>query len=165
VNAIDLPYDLGGVQAEWKPQRSEDKSWSGWLPHVDLSVSRELTRGSAEHEALWQALKRPGTLTLRTGLDLWNMFRPEVQEGSKIDYTLPPEEVTVVLQGGTRLDLNTSTNLPFACVDAYAGGTGGGTPARRAGASLVASALGAEDGWGKPAPGPAFSINSGEFQD
>ena len=35
-----------------------------------------------------------------------------------------------------------------------AGGAGRGIPARRAGASPVTSALGAEDGWGNPATGP-----------
>ena len=34
------------------------------------------------------------------------------------------------------------------------GGAGRGVPARRAGATPVTSALGAEDGWGNPAPGP-----------
>jgi hypothetical protein len=35
-----------------------------------------------------------------------------------------------------------------------AGGAGRGIPARRAGASPVTSAFGAEDGWGNPATGP-----------
>ena len=42
-----------------------------------------------------------------------------------------------------------------------AGGAGRGLPARRAGATLVTSGLGAEDGWGDPATGPAsLSLHS-----
>ena len=37
----------------------------------------------------------------------------------------------------------------------FVGGAGRGRPARRAGATPVTSALGAEDGWGCPATGPA----------
>ena len=41
-----------------------------------------------------------------------------------------------------------------------AGGAGRGLPTRRAGATLVTSGLGAEDGWGDPATGPASFIAS-----
>jgi len=41
----------------------------------------------------------------------------------------------------------------FSCQ--RAGGAGWGRPARRAGASAVHVFLGAEDGWGNPAPVPA----------
>src|SRR4051812_12710097 len=41
----------------------------------------------------------------------------------------------------------------------------GAPPARRAGTSHVTSVFGAEDGWGKPTPGPASGINTGELQD
>jgi hypothetical protein len=37
-----------------------------------------------------------------------------------------------------------------------AGGAGRGIPARRAGATPVISALGAEDGWADPATGPGW---------
>ena len=43
----------------------------------------------------------------------------------------------------------------------YAGRTRG----RRAGASPVASAVGAEDGWGSRAAGPAPDVNSTELWD
>src|SRR5205823_2350186 len=45
----DIEITLSGVQAEWRG----DGPWRGWLPHIDLGVSRELTRGSAEHDDLW----------------------------------------------------------------------------------------------------------------
>ena len=72
-------------------------AWTGWLPHLDLSVARAFTAKSAEHDRLWTLLKQPGTLTLRTKLDLWQMLRPAVQPGSTLDYTLPDEDVTVTL--------------------------------------------------------------------
>lgn len=95
---IDLAYDLTGVIAEWKSDAGDD-SWSGWLPHVDPAISRELTRGSAQHDALWQRLNKPGTLTIKTRLRLDNMLRPSVQPGSKISYSLPDETVTVEVRG------------------------------------------------------------------
>jgi putative heme-binding domain-containing protein len=94
--AIDLQYDLLGISAEWKPQGGGD-SWSGWLPHPDLGVSRHFTERSAPHEQLWNLLRQPGTLKLRAQLDLHNMLRPAVQPGSSIDYTWPDERVTLVI--------------------------------------------------------------------
>jgi putative heme-binding domain-containing protein len=89
---VDIGYDLCGVEASWRA-KSGDAAWDGWLPHLDLAVSRAFTAGSAEHDRLWELLKQPGTLTLRTKLDLWHMLRPAVQVGSTLDYTLPNEEV------------------------------------------------------------------------
>jgi glucose/arabinose dehydrogenase len=98
---IDLAYDMCGVAAEWKSSDGT-QTWSGWLPHPDLSVSRTFTAGSAEHDALWKLLEQPGKLTMRTSLDLRNMLRPAVQPGSKLDFTLPPEEVTIAFSSGRR---------------------------------------------------------------
>src|SRR5262249_51409915 len=75
--AIDLDYDLAGVTASWQP--ATGPGWEGWLPHLDLDVSRAFTAGSAEHGRLWERLQQPGRLTLRTQLDLWQMLRPAVQ--------------------------------------------------------------------------------------
>ena len=44
----------------------DGEEWKGWLPHLDLEVSRALTTGSAEHEKLFELLKRPGQLSLTT---------------------------------------------------------------------------------------------------
>jgi putative heme-binding domain-containing protein len=98
VPAIDLGYDLCGVRATWRPETGAD-AWSGWLPHVDLSVARAFTEGSAQHDRLWEAIKHPGLLTLTTKLDLWQMLRPALQPGSSAGYTLPDEEVTLELVG------------------------------------------------------------------
>jgi putative heme-binding domain-containing protein len=96
--AIDLDYDLSGVDAVWRPAGAGE-GWSGWLPHLDLTVARALTAGSVEHERLWKLLQQPGTLTLRSRVDLRQMLRPAVQPGSRIDYTLPDEKVTLHLAG------------------------------------------------------------------
>lgn len=93
----DLEFDLCGIRAEWRSSDGTD-SWAGWLPHLDLNVAEELTRGSNEHDRLWNLLATPGNLTLRTKLDLWQMLRPAVQPGSQLDHIPPPERVTVVIE-------------------------------------------------------------------
>ncbi len=98
VAAVDLGYDLCGVEAAWQSEAG-DASWSGWLPHLDLAVDRAFTASSADHDRLWRMMERPGRLALRTKLDLWQMLRPAVQPGSTAGYTLPDEEVTLVFSG------------------------------------------------------------------
>jgi putative heme-binding domain-containing protein len=93
---VDLRYDLSGVEATWTPEAG-GAGWSGWLPHPDLSVARAFTAGSAEHDRLWEAMAKPGRLTLKTRLDLWQMLRPAVQPGSTIAHRLPDEEVTLTI--------------------------------------------------------------------
>jgi len=101
---IDLDLSLAGVQAAWTPQdnprdSTSATSWNrtGWLPHLNLEAARELTRGSAQHDALWSAMESGGELVLRTNLDLHHILRPVVQPGAKIDYDWPAESVTLVL--------------------------------------------------------------------
>ncbi len=91
--AIDLDFDLTGCEATWTPTTGQP--WTGWLPHLDLQVARELTAGSAPHDALWAALDEPGELVLKAQLNLTGMLRPAVQPGSQIDFEYPPEIVTV----------------------------------------------------------------------
>src|SRR5262249_44129830 len=97
---IDLDFDLTGCEANWKPADG-GAAWTGWLPHFDLDVSRQFTKGSAPHDALWAAMAGPGDLTLRGQLDLTDMLRPAVQPGSKIDYVYPPESPTVAFKTGS----------------------------------------------------------------
>jgi putative heme-binding domain-containing protein len=104
--AIDLGYDLTGVEVSWTAAGG-DASWSGWLPHVDLAVSRTFTAGSAEHNALWPMMDQSGKLVLRAQLDLWNMLRPAVQPGSSLDHTPPLEEVTVIFRSSQPLEIRT----------------------------------------------------------
>jgi putative heme-binding domain-containing protein len=91
---IDLLAGLTGVEATWKSTEGNE-SWSGWLPHVDLAVAREFTRGSAAHEQLFALLAKPGALTLRGQLDLYQMLQPAIQPGAKIDWERPSETVSV----------------------------------------------------------------------
>jgi putative heme-binding domain-containing protein len=96
VPAVDLDFDLTGCEATWTPADGSP-GWSGWLPHLDPQVSREMTAGSAAHDALWKAMTKPGELRLRAKLNLTDMLRPAIQPGSHIDYEWPPETVTVTL--------------------------------------------------------------------
>jgi putative heme-binding domain-containing protein len=91
--AIDLVCDVSGVDAAW---RGQSEQWTGWLPHLDLEVSRIFAKPSTDHERLWSFLKTSGKLTLRSQLDLWQMLRPAVQPGSQLDHSLPAEDVTLV---------------------------------------------------------------------
>ncbi len=68
-SAVDLDYDLAGVEAIWKGMRGEE-SWSGWWPHPDTAVARALTAGSAGHGRCFSLLHRAGRLTLRTQVRL-----------------------------------------------------------------------------------------------
>ncbi|HAV62169.1 MAG TPA: hypothetical protein DCY13_07365 [Verrucomicrobiales bacterium] len=107
---IDLAHSLHGVEASLVSDAGERRIW---LPHFDLAVARELTAGSAEHEAFWQSIPSAGSLTLRAQLDLWQMLRPAVQPGSKIDYELPVEDVVVTFRGrGEFAVRNSDTSIP-----------------------------------------------------
>ncbi len=110
VEAVDLAYDLAGVEARWEPVDGNDP-WTGWLPHVDLAVARAFTAGSAEHDRLWAAIDRPGRLTLKTRLDLRQMLRPAVQPGSTTGYTLPPEEVSLRIAGASPVGVTTPADV------------------------------------------------------
>ncbi|MEX0676823.1 MAG: ThuA domain-containing protein [Pirellulales bacterium] len=94
---VELSYNLCGVEAGWKPDEG-DGGWSGWLPHLDVTAAKGLIAGSVQSRQLADACSRPGKLTLRTQLDLWQMLRPAVQPGSKLDYEPAAEGVTVVLE-------------------------------------------------------------------
>ena len=106
--AFDVLTDLTGVEAEWRDTAGATK-WTGWLPHLDLTAASELTAASAEHARLFALLKTPGTLALRTQLDLHLMLRTAIQPGAKIDFEYPTETVTVTLKSGARVELKTST--------------------------------------------------------
>src|SRR5262249_38661668 len=104
VPETDLRYDLSGVEATWQPPGGV-AGWTGWLPHLDLGVARQLTAGSASHEELWIPTSRPGKLILRTRLNLKDMLRPAVQPGSKIDYDWPAEQVALTFRARGELEV------------------------------------------------------------
>ena len=101
--AIDLAHDLTGLDAAWRGR--DGAAWNGWLPHPDFSVVREITRGSADHAAALERLARPGTLVLRTRLDLNHLLLPATQPGSSLDYTPEPETVTVSVHSDAAVTL------------------------------------------------------------
>jgi len=105
VPAVELAYDLSGVEAEWRG--SSAGQWSGRVPHLDLEAAEGLLAGSAEADVLRSKFAEPGTLVLRTQLDLWQMLRSATQPGSKLDFTLPAEDVTVVLESNAGFKLRT----------------------------------------------------------
>jgi putative heme-binding domain-containing protein len=98
-NEMEIDCSMEGVRAEWVPMDPSQASWIGWLPHVDLRVARDLTRGSASHDTLWLSMQAAGTLKLQTHLDLKDILRPKIQPGATIDYDWPEELVTVTLGG------------------------------------------------------------------
>ncbi len=102
---IDLDYSLQGVSAHWE---SQDATWTDWLPHVDLAITRDLLRDSAPHVELSRLLQQPGRLLLRTQFDLANLLQPAVQPGSKLDYELPPETVTLQFAGSSPFTVRTA---------------------------------------------------------
>jgi putative heme-binding domain-containing protein len=101
----DLGFDLTGAQVEWTSGDKKER-WTGWVPHLDLTAARGLTKGSAEHDRLWGLLERPGRIVLKSQLDLKQMLQPAVQLGSSLDYTYPPEKVILTVRAATgfRLD-------------------------------------------------------------
>lgn len=115
---IDLDYTLAGIAVE----RSGSDPWSGWLPHLELEVSRRFTSSSAAHSELWSpaadASAAPQTLRLKTQLDLRNMLRPAVQPGSKLDYELPAETVAVHVAAASPFLLRTPAGTTQATADA-----------------------------------------------
>ena len=110
---IDVDASTDGVVVDWTPATEGQPeaelpvatTAAGWIPHLDLAVSRRLTRGSAGHDELWAGLARPGTLGLATSLDLHELLRPEVQPGSSLDHEWPPETATVTITSDREIEL------------------------------------------------------------
>lgn len=107
---VDVLSDLTGVEAKWRSAAGLD-SWTGWLPHLDLTAARAFTAPSARHVEFFQQLNKRGTLTLRGQLDLWQMLRPATQPDSKLDFEYPPETVTIVLKSDAKLDVKTTATV------------------------------------------------------
>lgn len=98
---IDLVANLNGVEAEWKSADGKENS-KEWLPHMDLAVAKEFTKGSAEHERFFTSINRSGQLTFRGQVDLARMLQPEVQPGAKLDFEYPSEtvDISIFTSGG-----------------------------------------------------------------
>ncbi len=101
--AIDLDFQPTGVVLRLADAKGRPL-WQGWLPHLDTALARGFTTGSPEHRRLWQQAEAE-TWGLHAQLRLDHMLRPRLQEGSKLDYVPPPEEVTVRLEADCPLEL------------------------------------------------------------
>lgn len=107
---VDLDYDLSGLLAHWK-DASGAVQWTGWLPHLDLAVCKELTRNSSLHQTLWQLIEGEGELEIRTRVKLDWMLRPRVQPGSDPGYELPKEVLTLHLHASHPFICNADDKL------------------------------------------------------
>ena len=105
--SLELATDLSGVEATWISTDGKTR-WQGWLPHIELSVARELTAGSATHAELWEHLMTDGSLTLRGQLNLAEMLQPTIQPGAKLEYERPAEALSIVLESNRAFEV---TNL------------------------------------------------------
>jgi putative heme-binding domain-containing protein len=94
-DAIDLGYDLTGVEVHWKGEKNGEE-WKGWLPHLDLDVSRALTKGSADHDKLFELLTRPGRFTLESRIVLPSLKQ---RQGDLIG----PRAITLNFQASSEL--------------------------------------------------------------
>ena len=101
--AVDLGYDLSGVQAAWRRRPGRDVGRLAAVARPGRVAHPH--RGQHDHDRLWALLKQPGALTLRTKLDLWQMLRPAVQPGSTLDYTLPDEKVRLSIDSSGPLGI------------------------------------------------------------
>ncbi|MEX2336088.1 MAG: ThuA domain-containing protein [Fulvivirga sp.] len=102
VPAIDLAYKLNGVEVNWQ---SDEEEWKGWMPHLDLTVNNALMKSTSEFDELNKMLQKPGKLTLKTKLNLWNMLRPDTQPESNLDYKLPQENVSLIFRSSAPLEI------------------------------------------------------------
>ncbi len=97
---IDLITDLSGVEARWESSDGKE-SWDDWLPHVDLQAAAAFTGGSSSHEQFFALVNKPGRLTIRGQMNLFEMLQPAIQPGAALDYERPPEEVSVSFVAST----------------------------------------------------------------
>lgn len=112
--AVDI--NMGGVIATWMPTAGESRTV--WLPHMDLQIAKELTKGSAEHEAFFEALQKDGTLTFDGQIDAYHWLRPQVQPGSKLTYEWPQETVTLQLVTNADIPESNVTSVSSPSKDA-----------------------------------------------
>ena len=100
---IDLDANLHGLEAHWVGD--DGSEWHGWIPHPDPTVIRDLTRGTSFQDEILKLFRKPGRLTLRSGLALRNMLQPAVQPGSELDYPPQPETVFISAESSNSLTL------------------------------------------------------------
>ncbi|RYD88579.1 MAG: c-type cytochrome, partial [Sphingobacteriales bacterium] len=60
---------------------------------------------TGDYAGLEKSLNTPGKVTFKTKLNLYNMLRPNIQPGSTIDYSFPPEDVTLTFNSSDMLEI------------------------------------------------------------
>ena len=61
-----VTYSLAGVEVKWTPAGADKPAWAGWWPDVDPATARAALVGSVEHDELWDLIRKPGKLELRS---------------------------------------------------------------------------------------------------
>lgn len=107
IPAIDLSYYLNGVEVIWQAKSGGEK-WQGVIPHFDLKASQALMKPILQYGELNQVLKKNGTVTFRSKLNLRNMLRADIQPESTLDFKLPKEEVRLFLKSSEPLEIKTT---------------------------------------------------------
>ncbi len=111
--SLELATDMSGVEATWTSADGKTK-WQGWLPHINTEVARGLTAGSADHAAFWTAIGTEGSLALHGNLSLYEMLRPAIQPGAKLDYERPSEQVSIDLSSSHAFKIETNPKALLA---------------------------------------------------
>ena len=106
--AIDLSYDLNGVETTWKSE-SGSENWSGWVPHLELEVSKAFLNPSPGKEALEKVMAQDGVITFKTRLDLWHMLYPDIQPGMALGHTYPLEDVNLFFKSSQPLEIKSDS--------------------------------------------------------
>ncbi len=101
---IDLSYNLNGLEVKWQGS-GQTNSLTAWVPHPDLTVSREFLGPTKENTALSNVLRQDGKVSFRTRMNLWHMLRADQQPETTLDYVLPPENVTLVFRSSQPLEV------------------------------------------------------------
>ena len=103
---IDLATDMSGVDTTWTSADGKTK-WKGWLPHIELHVARELTAGTSEHSTLWSLIGTEGHISFGGNMSLFEMLRPTIQPGAKLDYERLGERISVELSSSHAFKIET----------------------------------------------------------
>lgn len=92
---MDIQVSLNGIQASLRASASPDSTIASViLPHPSLAVSKQLTEGSADHEAFFRECGRvlastpSAAVSLRAEMDRGNIFVPAVQPGATLDWDI-----------------------------------------------------------------------------
>jgi putative heme-binding domain-containing protein len=105
---LDLMTDLTGLEMTMGDGSTH------WLPHPDFAVARAVHPQSA----IWSKSRDQGPISIKGQLDLGLMLYPAVQEGSKLDWQYPDENVSLVLDAARPFKLTLGkenvTSIPQA---------------------------------------------------